>query len=367
MRHKLLVLLSLFVLLTIYAEAQEAPQHRVVYLWDVTYSTHGFRYEKGRETDTVRVKVAGKDMPVKCYNKKYDIYDKLINALIESIKLQNPESEIIVVPFDDKVLDTWRAMGTQEGKQFLIEKINTYYNKEQKYTNIHAAFEYAKNNLFVPKAQYYSDLYVLTDGGHTDEQWPPIPLRSVFHDMLRNWCDFAEPNNINGYYYLLTDAVYEQDPKLKEILNESKCIQPFFGIPKGGFVAPTNRFVIKGPKNVSLKEQYSQPVKLNVVLNDAERPIQGTEKVHVYASSNPYFELDETVIIDGKATIEITLKPKMSLAELQRSMPTDENTVIVLNFDQEKKETPVNELVNKSCELRYVNKPQKTLTISIKQ
>ena len=89
--------------------------------------------------------------------------------------------------------------------------------------------------------------------------------------------------------------------------------------------------------------------------------------MRIYTSSNPYFELDETVIIDGKATIEVALKPKMSLAELQRSMPTDENTVIVLNFDQEKKETPVNELVNKSCELRYVNKPQKTLTISIKQ
>lgn len=103
------------------------------------------------------------------------------------------------------------------------------------------------------------------------------------------------------------------------------------------------------------------------MLNNAERPIQGAEKVRIYLSSNPYFELDEVVTIDGKAIVEVTPKPLMSLLELQRSMPTDENTVLVLNFEQEKGENQVNELVNKSCELRYVNKPQKTLTISIKQ
>ena len=364
MKHKLLILLSLFVLMPICTEAQDAPQHRVVFLWDVTYSTHGFKNGK----ETVVVKVAGKDMPVERFNKKYNIYDELVKALIESIKLQNPESEIIVVPFNNKVLESsiWRAMGTSDGKKYLMDKINSFYNSEQTYTNIHAAFEYAKNNLFVPKAQYWSDLYVLTDGGHSDKR-PPIPSRSDFHDMLRNWCDFAVPNNINGYYYLLTDAVYAEDPKLEEILKESECIKPFIGIPKGGFVAPTNQYSIKGNQLVNLKDQYNKPIKLSVVLNNAERPIQGAEKVHIYASSNPYFELNETVIVDGKATIEVTLKPTMSLAELQRSMPTDENTVIVLNFDQEKRETPVNELVNKSCELLYINKPQKTLTISIKQ
>ena len=364
MKHKLLYLLSLFLLMPFGVQSQEAPQHRVVFLWDVTYSTHGFKNGK----ETVVVKVAGKDMSVKCFDKKYNIYDDLVNALIESIKSQNPESEIIVVPFNNKVLTNsiWRAMGTSDGKKYLIDKINSFYNSDQTWTNIYTAFEYAKNNLFEPKAKYWSDLYVLTDGGHTDKK-PPIPLRTEFHDMLRNWCDFAVPNNINGYYYLLTDAVYAEDPELEKILTESDCIKPFIGIPKGGFVAPTNQYSIKGSLLVNLKDQYNQPLKLSVVLNNAERPIQGAEKVRIYLSSNPYFELDEVVTIDGKAIVEVTPKPLMSLLELQRSMPTDENTVLVLNFEQEKGENQVNELVNKSCELRYVNKPQKTLTISIKQ
>ncbi len=362
MKQKFLILLSFLVLMPICIKAQEAPQHRVVYLWDVTYSTHGGRLGSGHKIVTV----ANQPMEIVDYNSKYDIYDRLVDALIACINQQNPESEIIVVPFNEKVLAIWKAKGTKEGKDYLTKAIQTFYNKDQKNTNIYEAFEYAKTNLFTPKAKYWSDLFVLTDGGHTDSD-PNIPSRAKFHEMLRQWCDFAEPNNVHGYYFLLTDLVYKQDPKLKEILEESSCITPLMGIPEGGFTPPTNQFTIKGDQLVNLKDQFQQSIKLSVVLNDVERPIQGTEKVHVYTSSNPYFELDETITIDGKATIEVTPKAKMSLAELQHNMPTDKNTIIVLNFDQEKKETPVNELVNKSCELRYVNKPQKTLTISIKQ
>ena len=48
-------------------------------------------------------------------------------------------------------------------------------------------------------------------------------------------------------------------------------------------------------------------------------------------------------------------------------MPTDSCTVITLNFEQINKVRSKNELINGSLELRIVNKPQKTLTISIKK
>ncbi len=363
MKNKLLfpLFLSLFMLMPICAKAQEAPQHRVVYLWDVTYSMHGGHVVGAKGSKDVIV--AGKPMPISPYNSKRDIYDEIMEALIADIRNQKIESEIIVVPFNDKVLtnSVWRQKGTADGKKILEENIRNFYNCEQTHTNLYSPIEFSKT-LFVPKAKYYSELKILTDGGHN----APKPSREDFYRVLMTWCDFAEPNNIKGYYFILAEEAI--DEKLRSTLHDCTCIEliDHFG---GSFENPNpvNQFTIKGDQLVNLKEQYNQPIKLSVVLNDVEHPIQGTEKVRIYTSSNPYFELDETVIIDGKATIEVALKPKMSLAELQRSMPTDENTVIVLNFDQEKKETPVNELVNKSCELRYVNKPQKTLTISIKQ
>ncbi len=361
MKHKLLALLSLFVLMPICTKAQEAPQHRVVYLWDVTYSMFGGYCDMKNSTPTPVI-VAGESMQIKYCDKKKNIYNKIMEALIKDIQSQSVESEIIVVPFNDKVLTNcvWKQKGTAMGKEILEKNIRQFKDIAPTGTNLYAPFDYAKNNLFFPKAKYYSELKILTDGVHNEKN----PSKADFYRLLLSWCSFAEPNNIKGYYFILAEDAIEDE--LRITLHDCTCIDLIDHF-QGHFENPVNQFTIKGDQLVNLKDQFQQPIKLSVVLNDVERPIQGTEKVHVYTSSNPYFELDETVTIDGKATVEVTLKPKMSLAELQRSMPTDENTVIVLNFDQEKKETPVNELVNKSCELRYVNKPQKTLTISIKQ
>ena len=364
MKNKLLILFSIFVLTPKLVRAQEAPQHRVVYLWDVTNSMHG-GYKGGKTSKTVEV--AKKPMEVRQYNHKYDIYDEVVKVLILSIRQQSPESEIIVVPFNDKVLrkHIWKAMGTSEGKAFLEKNISEFYNNEETYTNIYAAFDYAKENLFFPKAKYWSDMFVLTDGGHTDQK-PPIPSLDNFHRMLREWCDFATPNNVKGYYYLLTDYVYKEDPELKKILEESDCITPFTGIPQGGFTPPTNQFTIKGDQLINIKDQYNQPIRLNVALNNVNHPIQGVEQVRIHAAPNPYLTLDEIVSIDGSAVVEVTPHYSSPLVELQRTMPSENNVAVTLFFEQIKNEKSTNELMNNSCELRYVNKPQKTLSITVK-
>ncbi len=359
MKHIFRSFFLLIVLFPILSIAQEAPQHRVVYLWDVTYSMHG-GYVAGAFGEAT-VTVAGTSMMIKPYNKKRDIYDKIMEALIKDIKNQKVESEIIVVPFNDKVLDefVWRQMGTADGKKILENNIRSFYNKEQTKTNLCAPFNYSKK-LFLPKAKYYSELKILTDGEHN------FSKSDDFYKLLNTWCDFAEPNNIKGYYFVLAEEAISE--KLRSTLHDCTCIELIDHF-SGSFENPNpmNQFAIKGDQLVNLKDQYNKPIRLSVVLNDVERPIQGTEKVRIYASSNPYFEINETVVINGKATVEVTPKPKMSLVEMQKKMPVDKNTVVTLNFEQIKGDGKVNELVNNLCELRYVNKPQKTLTITIKQ
>ena len=361
MKHKLLFLFSLIVVLPLLSLAQEAPQHRVVYLWDVTYSMFG-GYCDMKNTHPTSVTVGGETMQIKYCDKKKNIYNKIMEALIEDIKNQSVESEIIVVPFNDKVLTNcvWKQKGTSQGKAILENNIRHFHEISPTGTNLYAPFDYAKNNLFYPNAKYYSELKILTDGVHNEK----YPSKADFYKLLLSWCSFAEPNNIKGYYFILAEDAIEEE--LRKALHDCTCIDLIEKFP-GHFENPANQFTIKGDQLINLKDRYNKPVKLSVVLNDVDRPIVGSEKVRIYASPNPYFEINETVVINGKATIEVTPKPKMTLGEMQKKMPVDKYTVVTLNFEQIKGEEKVNELVNNSCELRYVNKPQKTLTITIKQ
>ena len=377
MKHKLLILLSLFVLMPICIEAQEAPLNRVVYLWDVTYSTHG-----GRCGDAFpsKERLVGKQrVTIVEYNPKYDIYDSLVYNLIAHINtIENVQTEVVVVPFNEDVKEHWKAMATPEGKKYLIEKIENYCNRDQTHTNIYQAFIYAQEKLLVPKAKYHSDLYILTDGGHSGGKpilstKKTIPSNDKFHDLLRNWCDFAIPNNVKGYYVLLTDVVTTQDTKLMEVLKDHECIKII--TPEeyraNGIAMPATRYSVRREQPISLKEDFNKPIGIDILLEESDKKIQGVEKIHFYASENPYVYIDQEITIDSttisgkKVSIELLPKYKGTLSELQDKMPKDVNTLVRLNFEQVDAEKSKNELVNSSCDLRFVNKPQKKLKITL--
>ena len=354
MKHKLLIFLV--VLLPVLSIAQEAPQHRVVYLWDVTYSMHGWVYKAPNSTT---VTVAGKPMKISNYNANYDIYDEIMETLIQHINEYGDTAEIVVVPFNDMVQknDVWTAMATREGKQFLESKIRGYYNATSTYTNIYDPFLFA-NTLFdgsqTPKAKHSSELYILTDGVHNVKN----PSASTFYKMLSTWCDFAEKHNVKGYYFLLTDQAIKST-ELREILSSCTCIDAIHYYEK-------HFFSIKGNQQINVKEDYGKPIRLNIELTDTHKRIPEPVQVRIFAEDNPYLTLDTQVVIDvNTASVEVipVYKP---LEELQENLPTDRNETITIYFEQLNSEKAINQLNNKSCEWSLVNKAQKILIITIK-
>lgn len=356
MRLSLFLFFSLFMLMPLFVVAQEAPRHRVVYLWDVTKSMHGYKKPGGTNKT---VTVAQKDMEIEHYCKEYDIYDQVVEALIQYIKSYGDTTEIVVVPFNNIILTdcVWREKATSEGKKRLEERIRSFYNKKKTNTNIYNAFKYA-NQLFdgskLPKAKNGSELYILTDGEHN------ATSKEQFYSMLSTWCtDIAEKYNVKGYYFLLTDQAIK-DPKLRDVL-ERTCIEIIDYYKK-------HFFSIKGPQYLNLKENFGKAIQFNIIPKDVSRPIVGSEQIRIYASENPYISFKKSPItIGGKETFEIKPQYKHGLSELQRLMPTDSCAVVTLNFEQINKVRSSNELINGSFELRFVNKPQKTLTITIKK
>ena len=362
MRKKFLFLILL--MLPAFVYAQEAPSRRVVFLWDVTYSMHG-GYPGKNNYDRDTVEVAGKPMGITQYNCDYDIYDQILEMLVGKIQEYRDDDEVVVVPFNNCVLknSVWRSMATAEGKRYLEAQIREFYNADQTYTNLYEPFEFA-NSLFdgstYPMAKDSSMLFVLTDGVHNVK----CPSRKQFLNMLENWCETAEKYNVTGYYFMLTDRAIKGD--LQEILKNSTCIRPYKWFE-------THFYTIEGNRMVTVTHgEYDKPIRLSVIPVDANKPINGEEKIRIYAEPNPYFDLDQTETIDANTT-SIEVKPvyKESLYDLQQQLPRDCNQKVTIYFQQEKKpevEGEIkNELQTQTCVWEFVNKAQKTLTIKIKR
>ena len=98
MRKKLLVCAILLFSLGAFAQGQ-FKDVRQTYLWDVTLSMKGF-------------------------NGAPDIYDKVVDVMIKDIQsISNERTEIVVIPFQDKELDVWRAYATPAGKATITKRI----------------------------------------------------------------------------------------------------------------------------------------------------------------------------------------------------------------------------------------------------
>ena len=106
MRTKRIVALIaalLFAAVVSWSQNARVKDIRQTYLWDVTLSMKG----------------KPKSNP--------NIWEPVKKALIADIQAIPDEStEIVVIPFQHKALDTWRAPATEAGKAAMIKRINAY-------------------------------------------------------------------------------------------------------------------------------------------------------------------------------------------------------------------------------------------------
>ena len=77
---------------------------RRIYLWDVTLSMKG-----------------------KGVKKTPNIYNEVVEFLVHDINsLTDSSTEIVVLPFQTSVLETWSTKATEEGKKKIIARIKGY-------------------------------------------------------------------------------------------------------------------------------------------------------------------------------------------------------------------------------------------------
>ncbi len=346
------ILLFLLQCLPLAIFAQGNIEKRIVYLWDVTYSMHGGRMGGKSAQEVI---VAGKPFEVVEYNPKYDIYDRIIDKLIADIESQNARTEIVVIPFNDKVLSVWRKRATTDGKQYLAEEIRNFCKKDQTYTCFYTPMKYAKDEIFIPDCP--NVLKILSDGTHNKKE-----TKDKFYNLLNHWCDCAREKNIQGYYFVLTDQALNNDLKGKL---EASCFKILYDNPaEPTFELPDCNIKIENSHHLRVFEDYEEDITLPLYMSNGE--LKDDAKIHVSIQENDYIELEQDVVITNQ-TSQLVLKPtfKKSRETMMQELPTATYTKLQLKFAKLNDGSNL-VLENTSSTLLLVNRKMKSMQITIK-
>lgn len=327
---KILILIYLYAIaFNVNAQRETKPQkYRYIYLWDVTLSMKG-------------------------YNGAPDIYDDVVDFLLEDIDgLPNGKNrEVIVCPFQEKILETWQNVCTVEGKNSIKKYISNFNNGDVTYTNLVDPLKYVVRN-FVDPQKYETTVYLLTDGNQNAKD-ASEPLKTYLDD---NW----EIDKMNAYLKIVR--------LVPGILTDIEGViegheRPLDIIP----LSEMNYNIIEANK------EKLQEIKVTFSTNPTNRAIPSGVKVHVRSDKNSIIKVDEVIEIkDGVLAIpmkydyEVIRKQFSGMKKMTLHYTLHEDSKRVNGKHNGKDEKYVIHITSPYTDVDVVNEPQKTLKITLK-
>lgn len=323
-RTLLLLLLVLCFKHTTTAFAQDFKETKIIYLWDVTLSMKG-------------------------YNGAPDIYDKVKDALVQSIDgIEDESSTITVVPFQDKIVDTWSFPASKTGKKQLIDKINSLNNNNITNTNICQAWDYCVEKLIEQHKSNF--ICLLTDG--TDNV---LGVDELCKRIIA-WCNSAKSNNAYAAYVMLTEAA--QNQAIRNAI-QSSCNFDLVELEHNNIVFPT---FFRPASNTIAKElkllQKSPDVQFALISQVRGKKVTA---VNVTLTPNEYFSIQAGSISCTDNTCTFRLNNLMPFDELQQVLPKITNLTLTVESADKFQVINFNEI-----NMQIINYPEKTLHIYVK-
>lgn len=327
MRKILLIILltGLFVSQTI---AQGKSQRRI-YLWDVTLSMKGYK------------------------DRTPDIYDDVVDFLRNEINSLTDEStEIVVLPFQERILDNWVDRATKTGKNNIISKIKQYNNVTVTNTNIVQPIKTVQSQFI--KNDRHNMLFLLTDGKQTGGN-------SELLTLIRNWEQYAQINDTYAVYVMLTKEAFDQE--VVNVIDETEHIDVITEPGKVDFIDLQPAELVK----FNIKDDNGKPATITLT---CKKDFLLPDGITVSVKS-----LNDTIVnVSTKSEIKnqkILFDLKYDYDELKYSLP--ESTKIplkleIVNSKEIKERTGKIILLNpKEITMELINKPEKTLRIHVKK
>ncbi len=300
MREKLLIFIFALLILNNISWSQNFKNERRIFLWDVTLSMYGFG-----------------GAPI--------IGDEVQKNLIQAIEnITDPQTEIIVIPFQDNVLHVWKNKATVEGKRELLKKVASIKERDLEVTrtNICSAWEEALTMISPHQRNY---IFLLTDGKQNSKQ----NSENCLNENVSAWCSIAKSNDSFGFYVMLTDAA--RNPELEEEIDACSRLE---------IVTGTNINVVE------LRPTITE-INLNVPDKEFEKEIlfetnyfDGIPEdfqMRLSLNENSFIQLKNNNIKmgkNGKCRIEFT--PLIPYEELRIQLPANYEIDLVIQIDNNK-------------------------------
>lgn len=277
-----------------------------------------------------------------------DIFDDVRSELIKVINSTNNENtEIVVVTFQDEIIDTWSVNATDAGKREIIDKLNEINagNVPKQNTNIHGSWKKGRS-LIDPKK--LNVVFLLTDGEHSVAHTP----KSTLYKEVASWGEFATGKDYYAFLVELTEQA--KDDKLREIVQKTEQAQIISGI---------EFFVLSvEDKSPVLNTHDELSFNLNLI-GDRSAAIPKDFTYDIFLD-DPNFEILNNTprkLSDGSTKIQLrSLKP---IDQIQEELDQVSSLEFHLRYDEER--FPQVKLLNRSILCSVKNKKEKVLFIEV--
>lgn len=307
MRRTIFILFILFPMMLVAQNNtnyfEDKPQ-RKVFLWDVTLSMKG----------------AGG-----CPN----IWNEVKEKLIKEIKsVTDPKIEIVVLPFQHRIIDKKSEYATAEGKQRLIQFVNDFKLPRMWVGDAQTGHEETEGKSKTTMTKLYAplnesletvissdktDILVILTDGLSDFSEDAAAFEKI---ICEEWCTkIANEKDIYAFYLMLTPKA--NNDKLKD------CECDRFVVVEPGPTIPAPFIVTLTPSSneicYNVKDDYGKDI---VVKFDTKSstPMKAGFMIHVESDSeNPYFVINQDVDLDTvHNTINIRPQMKMTPEEMRK-------------------------------------------------
>ncbi len=277
-----------------------------------------------------------------------DIFNDVRDELIKVINItSNENTEIVIVTFQDAILDVWEEKATKNGKQAIIDKLNniTENNVPKQNTNIHGAWIKGRELINPEKLNV---IFLLTDGEHSVKHTP----KATLYKEVADWGNFARNKDYYAFLVELTDQA--SDPELRKTVQSTQNAQIIKGI---------EFFIISlEDKNPVININDDLNFNLNIIGDRVTNiPADFTFSLEL---NNPNFAIKNgTDLKLQNNPYKVRLESKRSIETLKSELPQVSSQEIIVKYDEEK--FPQVKLLDNKIICAVKNKKEMVLTIEV--
>lgn len=287
------------------------------------------------------------------YNGAPNIYDEVVKELEASINsVVDERTEIIVIPFQDKVLDVWQAHATLEGKSDIINKIKRCHavKGDPTNTNIYAPLKLVSDKYISPEKR--NILMILTDGRHNMTN----PSEADLIGLINQFCLQIMNNDTYAFYVMLTKAAGEDNPFTEAIRKSCfKIIDPGESVNIIDlYPDPVVKF--------NIKDDAGKKMALNLI-KKLGKDLPENLKIKVVSVENGYVSVSSEEVVDEEKAF-FTVNFKHDFLQLQNMLPDSANEKVFLRLEVRNDDKSVTvKLLEETVILELINKPERTLIV----